>query len=80
MTTITTESIPTTGSSDRSVGSTGKTWRYVATFAAGVALSIAVAAGMTAATDDTRPTPAPAGSVDSHISNDECPGFVGKPC
>jgi hypothetical protein len=79
MTTITSESIPTTTPS--SSGLTSKTWRYVATFAAGVALSVAVAAGISAATDDSPSTPAPAGSVASHSSsNDQCAMFAGKPC
>ena len=79
MTTITTDSIPTTGSADQRAGSTSNTWRYVATFAAGVALSVAAAAGFSAAADDSPSTPAPAGGVSSS-SDDVCPLFAGKPC
>ena len=81
MTTITTtEAIPTTSAStDRP----SRLWRYAAAFAGGIALSVAVAAGVTAMTDDD-PSPAPAPTAASTTGHstaaDVCPLQAGQPC
>ena len=75
MTTITTEAIPTTSSSTST--SSNRLWRYVATFDAGVALSVGAAAGISAATDHG---PARSSSSHSASTNDQCPLQAGQPC
>ena len=86
MTTITTEvqaAQPTTRTG-ASAGLAARTWRYVAVFAAGAALSVAVAAGISAATDNHTPVPtrpATASTSATHASaNDQCPLQVARPC
>ena len=86
MTTINTEA-PTTQPPTRTgagAGLAARTWRYVAVFAAGAALSVAVAVGINAATDhhtSAPTTPARVSTSAVHAStNDQCPLQVGRPC
>ena len=84
MTTISTE-VQTAQPINRTAASAGlaaRTWRYVAVFAAGAALSVAVSVGITAATDHhtSAPiTPARAStSANQASTNDHC--RIGRPC
>jgi len=86
MTTITTQAQTTqpTTRTGASAGIANRTWRYVAVFAAGAALSVGVAFGISAATDhhtSAPTTPARASTSAIHAStNDQCPLQVGRPC
>ena len=80
MTTITSESIPTTTTDTES---TNRLWRYLAAFAAGIVLSVSVAAGVTALTNDDDPAPVStshASSSSSSSAADQCPMFAGRAC
>jgi hypothetical protein len=86
MTTITTQAQASQPSIQTGVspGLVTRTWRYVAVFAAGAALSVAVGVGINAATDHHSSTPTtPARASTSSINtstNDQCPLQVGRPC
>jgi len=84
MTTITTQAQTTQPTTRTGVGAglATRTWRYVAVFAAGAALSVGV--GISAATDHHTSAPTtPARASTSAIqasTNDQCPLRVGRPC
>ena len=84
MTTITTQAQAAQPTTQTGVGAglAARTWRYVAVFAAGAALSVAVSVGISAATDHhtSAPiTPARAStSANQASTNDHC--RIGRPC